>query len=652
MISRLARSPALGWLILLAGIVVTAAVYFPGLSGGYLFDDFPNIVDNAGVHINDASVKSLARAAVSSPSSDFKRPLSSLSFAANYYATGLNPAAMKVTNLVIHLLNGWLVFIVARQLLLLARRRAPIDEQYRRYAGITAALVATGWLLLPINLTAVLYVVQRMEALANFFVLAGLAGYLHARKKMLLARGGWILLLGSLAFGTAVGAMAKETAVLLPLYAFLAEWIIIGFAEAANERVNRKLLLLYLVLLLVPLVAGLAWLLPSLLRPETWAMRDFGLETRLLSEARIVVSYVVWTLAPSSHALSFYHDDFVISQGWMTPATTMICALLLAAAILAIVVLRKRQPVVAVGMALFLGCHTLTATILPLELIYEHRNYFASFGLLLAVVPVISARIFIVPSVPRTTRLACSGIVGLALLFWATTTFSNAGYWGEPLLLAQELARRGPDSPRAQYELGRQLIIESRYKPDSPYTAQAYAPLERAATLPGSSILPEQALIFMNARMRLPLKDSWWQTLIAKLRARPATVQDDSSLISLMTCQSDKRCDLPTTSMRAAFEAAMSHPKHSSRLAAAYGDYAWNQLNEHDVGLAATEDAVALSPREPAYRITLARMYSVQARPDLARKQVEALQTLNLAGSLDRDIDSVNRQLSTASLSP
>ena len=54
-------------------------------------------------------------------------------------------------------------------------------------AKLTAALIAGAWMLLPINLTGVLYVVQRMESLANLFVLLGLAGYVIGRQRMLRA---------------------------------------------------------------------------------------------------------------------------------------------------------------------------------------------------------------------------------------------------------------------------------------------------------------------------------------------------------------------------------------------------------------------------------------------------------------------------------
>jgi hypothetical protein len=105
------------WWIFLFAVLVTVAVYSPGLSGGWLFDDYPNIVDNHEVQPKSASVSDLVGAALSSPSSRFKRPLASLSFAANYLADGLDPFWWKVVNLVIHLLNGLLVFVLVRKLL-------------------------------------------------------------------------------------------------------------------------------------------------------------------------------------------------------------------------------------------------------------------------------------------------------------------------------------------------------------------------------------------------------------------------------------------------------------------------------------------------------------------------------------------------------
>ena len=654
------RSSLYLW-ILAAALVITAIVYWPGLQGGFLFDDYPNIVDNKGVQPTDASLHSLVAAALSSPSSEFKRPLASLSFAANYLTTGIDPYWMKLTNLFVHLLNGLLAFLLASALL----RSVPTGQN--PHAGIVASLIASAWLLLPINLTSVLYVVQRMESLANLFVLLGLIGYVTGRRRMLASTasptskggegrsrfssdtGSFILCLISIAVPTVIGVLAKETAVMLPLYALLVEWVLFRFRkskesptsslEGSAEARHRDLRIigLFLLVLVIPMVFGLARLLPGILKPEAWVTRDFTLGTRLLSEARIVVDYIGWTLLPTPNALSFYHDDFRISTGLLAPWTTLASIVVLAALITLAWWLRPRHPLAALGIALFLGCQLLTSTILPLELIYEHRNYFASFGLLLAITPLLA--------VPRSQPFALPRHVLLAglLLCWTALTAMTAYAWGNPLRLAEDLASRAPQSPRAQYELGRTYIIYSHYDPASPFTRLAYAPLERSMRLPDSSILPEQALIFMNARMHLPLKDAWWNSLIGKLKARKSTVQDESSLGALTECARTAQCDLPMERMMEAYYAALSHPDPSARLLAMYGDYAWNVLNDHALGLRMTTDAVKARPDEPAYQITMIRMLAAEGRKADAEQAIQQLETLNIGGWLSGSLTELHK---------
>lgn len=650
-----------GWIILAAGMLLTVVVYSHGLYGAFLFDDYPNIVDNQGVQPRDASLGSLAAAAFSSPSSEFKRPLASLSFAANYLATGLDPYWMKLTNLVIHLLNGLLVFLLAKALLR-AGLKEPLgkpslvpdgaaftvhlkgasvsDGEARQpaenhtpsvHASLVAALIATSWLLLPINLTGVLYVVQRMESMANLFVLAGLLGYVIGRRCMLAGKRGFLLCTASLIVPTAIGLLAKETAVMLPLYACLVEWALFRFrgADLIGSGNDRRLWLLFAVVLFLPMIAGVAWLLPGVLSPGAFSGRDFTLTERVLSEPRIILDYIVWTLIPTPHALSFYHDDYHVSHGLLTPWTTLASIVLLGMLVAAVVVLRRRAPLVALGLALFLGAQILTGTLLPLELVYEHRNYFASFGLLLALVPILAAPRTVPFALPRHALLA-----GL-MLCWTALTALTAYAWGNPLRLAEDLAMRAPQSPRAQYEQGRAYIIYSHYDPASPFTQLAYAPLERAAALPDASILPEQALIFMNARMQLPLKNSWWNSMIAKLKARKPGVQDESSLGALTQCARELRCNLPKSHMKEAFMAALAHPSPNARLLATYGDYAWNVLEDHDLGERMTKEAVKASPSEPAYQITLIRMFAAQGRKTDATEALRRLDELNIGGRLN-----------------
>jgi hypothetical protein len=716
------------WL-LLAALLITTVVYWPGLSGSWLFDDYPNIVDNPGVHPHEVSIPALVRAALSSPASEFKRPMSSLSFAANYLVSGLAPYSWKLANLIIHLLNGVLVYLLAKALLRVvvgahsrigsgtgsvrenAGREGRRENLSRtgcaptRNAGTVAALIAGGWMLLPINLTGVLYVVQREESLANLFVLIGLVGYVAGRRRMLdawenplppppckqgegqsghapfhtpgeeknrasapspagrggLGWGGFWLCTASLILPTALGLLAKETAVMLPLYAFLIEATLFRFSRApalvgahpvresffAHRVRSYRMAGLFIVVLLLPMLAGLGWLLPNALNPSTWATRDFTLGTRLLSEARIICDYIAWTLLPTPHVLSFYHDQYPISAGLLSPWTTLASILALAGLVAFAIWQRNRRPLVALGVALFLGCQLLTGTVLPLELVYEHRNYFASFGLLLAVVPWLVGHAG-TGGAARWARWGAWSVLAGLMLWWAGLTAATAFDWGDPLRLAETLAARAPDSPRAQYELGRSYIMYSHYNPASPYTRLAYAPLERAAALPKSSILPQQALIYMNSRMHLPLKNAWWDSLIAKLKARAPGVQDESSLQALTQCARGGHCTLPEKRMVQAFQAALDHPHPSARLQATYGDYAWNVMGDRSLGLRMTEAAVKTAPDEPAYHITLARMQATMGHINEAATQIKALKSLDIGGQLDSAIHEIQLQTDAA----
>jgi hypothetical protein len=696
------------YMLLIVVMLLTTAVYWPGLSGTFVFDDFPNIVDNPGIQAKNAGLASLMRAALSSPSSELSRPLASLSFAANYLLTGLSPYWMKLTNLVIHLMNGLLVFFLA-QALLQASEDGSTERHSAKFAfvnvtindgatsqmrqiSVVALLIACSWMILPINLTGVLYVVQRMESMANLFVMTGLVGYVAGRRQMLSIKSlplstpsenpshafvriwssvdrGLVLCVIGLIVPVVFGVMAKETAVMLPMYALMVELTLFRFHPACttplthasvmegspanqswkSQKSDRRIIALFLLILLMPILAGLAWMLPRVLSPQSWITRDFTLGTRLLSEARIMIDYIVWTLLPTPHGLSFYHDDFRASSGLLTPLTTLASITALAGLVALAVWLRPRRPLAALGIALFLSCHLLTGTILPLELIYEHRNYFASFGLLLAIVPLLAA-----PSSSTTANrgnilatdairanqglpfpLARYSLLAGLLLCWTTLTALTAYAWGSPLRLAEDLALRAPQSPRAQYELGRLYIMSTQYDPNSKFRPLVYPPLERAASLPNSSILPEQALIFMNARMHLPLKDAWWNSLIAKLKARAPTVQDESSLISLTQCVRDKACDLPQNRMMEAFMASLTHPDPSARLLACYGDYAWNVLDDKPLGLRMARLATHADPREPVYQVTLIKMLLAEGQLKEAHELFQQLQSLNYGGRLN-----------------
>lgn len=663
--------PWLPWLLLVLAVMATAAVYAPGMSGGWAFDDYPNIVDNAAIHITpeQSTLAAWVDSALSSPSSFLRRPLASLTFSLNWYAGNGNPLPFKITNLVIHLINGVLLFCMLRALLqLLGLRRngfLPVtatsfpknddDTEIDQAAATRLALiVSAAWMLLPINLIAVLFVVQRMESLCQIFILAGLWAYLQGRWIMLTARDsrrdrqGLALAVGGIVVGTVLGLTSKETAVLLPVFAFLAEWIVLRFARITPARQplpegrgiqvqDARLWWTFVLILFVPAAVGFTWLLHEALQPGAWTGRDFTLAQRLLTEPRVLVDYLQWTLLPNPMVLSLYHDEIVVSTGLLTPWTTLGAIVLLAVLIVLAVWLRNRQPLVSLGIGWFFAAQLLTATIVPLELVYEHRMYFASIGVLLA-----SGTWLLGLRWRMALPILRGFLVIVALCWFALATHLRALEWSHPLRLAVAEANYHPTSERAVYEAGRLLLVASNYEPGKTRD-EASKYLQQAAAIPYSSALPEHAMIMLVDHGHQGDDKAYWDSMIRKLRDQPTGQQNISALVSLTQCHSNNTCKFDVAQLQRAYQAALSRPNPIARLNAAYANFQLvilhdDMLAEEYLALAVTGD-----PSNLAYRLDLAALYARNDQMDKAQEQIDALRHLNYAGRIDKQIEGLEQ---------
>jgi hypothetical protein len=639
------RSRGLFAALLTLALAITAIVYWPTMHGGYVFDDYPNIVQNGELHLRALDFASLREAALSSPSTVLIRPLAMLSFGLDWYLGGGNPFEMKLVNLAIHLLNGIVLFALLRRV---TRRGLATQSDAltgTRHADVLALCIAVAWLLAPINFTAVGYIVQRMESLCQLFVLAGLLGYVHARERMLAHSRRLAMACLSIVLGTAVGALSKESALLLPLYAFIAEWMLFNFTDASG-KVDRRLIAFYIGALAIPGCIAAAWALLHALSPGAWANRPFTLWERLLTEPRILFDYVHWSLLPTPDALALYHDQIPVSRGLLSPPTTLLSILGLIAAACVVPMLRRRRPLVALGLGWFLCAHLLTATVIPLELVFEHRNYFASIGLYTAVVALL------MPHRESAWGLArASACIALLFLF-ASVTFIRALDWSNPVTFALSEAYKNPDSPRTAYELGRTYVILSQYRPDSPLVPQAYAALAAAAAMPGADALPDQALLILSGRLHKPAPPGVWKRFQHRLASQPLSAQNLSALYSITRCAIDGDCSFPQPEVVQSFIAALSHTPPNVRVLSIYADYAINVLHDPTLALDLARDGLQREPDSLQARRNLMLLLQSTGRHDEALALYEqTLHDLPDARS-DRRFMEWSRQLLEPASSP
>jgi hypothetical protein len=431
--------------LLLSATVIAA--YYPGLHGPFVFDDTINIVDNPHLALTRLDAESLLDAAFSSDSGILKRPLAMATFALNYYlAGGLSDAwPFKLTNLVIHLINAGLIYWLV-SLLLIARQKihGPWPEHHH---GWIPGLVAAIWALHPMHLTSVLYVVQRMTSLSALFVLAGLIVYLYGRLRVNAGRPhAYALMATGLVTGLVLGLTCKENAALLPFFALIIEFTF--FERGRLVPANReKLAWFYALSILVPIVAGIAWLAmhPDFLA-ATYAAREFTPWQRLLTEARILWFYIGLLFIPDIRKFGLFHDDIAISTGLISPWTTLPAlfglAMVLGFALLGRI--RSQYPAFSFAVLWFLVGHSMESSAIGLELAHEHRNYLPSLGPLLGGVCTFMAVI----GRQIKWRTVVAAVLLLAVVFAAVTHLRSYAWRSETELIRSMVAHH-PNSARS-----------------------------------------------------------------------------------------------------------------------------------------------------------------------------------------------------------
>jgi tetratricopeptide (TPR) repeat protein len=441
------------WLLLAAGFLA----YQSGLQGGFILDDEVNLrgLLEIGATGNDTGHDILAFS-LQGGAGPLGRPVSLLSFALQFHYAH-SAAAFKYVNLCIHLLIAslicWWLVLVGRLTGLTESRALPL------------ALAAAGiWLLLPIQVSTVLYVVQRMTELAALFTVMGLLGYTCGRAWLAQNRvlAGYAMVSLSLGGFGLLAVLSKENGALLLLYAIVLEATL--FATLPRPRYWMAWCWSFLYLPMLGLFGYLLWQLDPVQIAE---MRDFTVYERLLTQPRILLDYLFNIFVPRPQALSLFHDDYPVSRSLIDPPATLIALAMLLAALGSALWLRRRYPLYAFGVLWFLAGHALESSFLPLMLYFEHRNYLALLGPVVAVLynlpaalPYLSTRLL------RYTALT-AGIIWLGLILW--TTWVGIRLWNQPTLQAVYWAEQ---SPRSLYALSHAAL--SMRQTQRPAEAVAY----------------------------------------------------------------------------------------------------------------------------------------------------------------------------------
>ena len=470
-------------------VVVGAIAYANALPNSFHFDDVEGIVKNP--MIRDVrkipSYFTDIKMSIRAGAKDF-RPIVLVSYALDYARGGLNPGSFRVTNLSIHIVAAWLLFLIAAEVFEKTGPGLPFSGRWLALAAAALFLVHTA------NSEAVDYIWARSASMVALFYLASFYCFLKG------AWGGasrrWYIA-GLLCFVLGLGT--KATIVTLPAALLLYETLVL--APPGQEplmlfwREPRRLkkylpvaavFFSYVVFRFVYL-PGLFTRIPAN-RPEETPVPIY-----LLTQFRAWVHYIKLYLWP--HPLITDYSGFGWSRSIMDYRVLVALVIIVTIVALALRV-RRSNPALTFFTAWFFLALLPEASVIPLtDAVTGYRPYLAYAGLSVAATLVLLKAMLWIGGSARQTSLAYGGVFGLILCALIGATLVRNLTWRDETTLWNDVLAKDPGNARAHANIALRLIEQRNY-------TGAREMLDRAIALGPEKDFPYMLRGYLNVQLQ------------------------------------------------------------------------------------------------------------------------------------------------------
>lgn len=340
----------------------------------------------------------------------------------DYQRSGTEPGSYHVTNVFMHLLTSVLIASICARFLTWAK----VDGRRR---DVLAVFSGALFLLHPLQTESVAYVASRSEVLSVFFCFAAFALFLYKGDgSMKWPRALAIVIL----FGAAV--VTKEHTVMLPALVLLTDY----YWKRGGLRKNA---ILYGMIALAG-AGGAAFVLRTLRNANTagFGMKGLSPGTYFFTQCRVIWIYVRLFLLPFGQNVD---ADIPLSRTLLDRGA--IAGLVgLLAVVTAAWIYRKRWPLAAFGVFVFLLLLAPTSSFAPIkDVLAERRVYLPFLGLLLICLEFLRRL--------RTEQIVWAGAA--VAVACATLTYQRNQVWASPLALWQDTVAKSPRKMRPRFQL-------------------------------------------------------------------------------------------------------------------------------------------------------------------------------------------------------
>ncbi len=419
-------------------------IYSPSLNGEFQFDDHEYIVRNSDVH----QLEDIGRIYNHFPVPT--RFIGLLSFAVNYQLHGTSVLGYHLTNVVIHIINTFLVYKLVT--LLSACVRCPARREEGGSPGL-ALIVAMLFLVHPVQTQAVSYITQRFTSLATLFYLAAMWSWLTAWLKPAGAlRKGWLatsIICGGLAMMTKQIALTLPIMMLISYYAF--------FGNKSNTTNSRAAIVMWcgcvLGIGMIPAMYGfrISEIIGNQIASHSHVGDTITSLNYLWTQPTVIWTYIRLLIIPWGQNLDY--DYPVVSELWHWPTWLAIVGILTLLSLAA--VYRSRRPVMAFGIFWFFVTLLVESSVIPIRhVIFEHRMYLPSIGFFM----VMSDGIWMLLGDRRGRMAVTAGLIGVLSIL----TIQRNQVWRSEIKLWQDVVQKSPDKHRGYLNLGRAYLKQGQ----------------------------------------------------------------------------------------------------------------------------------------------------------------------------------------------
>lgn len=436
----------------------TFILYASTLNYPFHFDDSHNIVENP--YIKQLGNLSLFKEGLSA-NKTWHRAIPAFTFAVNYRLHGLKVWGYRLFNVLLHLGSGILVYFISKHLLGLARKRrepaGPGDPGSRFHDFSLPLFAALIFVVHPIQVNTVTYIVQRNEGMAAFFYLLGLLLFIKGSFSRGLSKA---LFFGGAGVIFFAAILSKEIGFTLPVMIMIFDLL---FVCKDREGLKRRLwiygpiLLLLVFFILFFLREGIYAILFS--HAHFWTPWE-----NLLTQANVLIQYIKLLFLPWPGWLNIDHEFDIARSVFAYPTFLSILAL---AGLLCLSLLRiKKNPLLSFGILWFFIVLAPTSSLIPIwDIMVEYRLYLPMFiyGLILAAVAGYFTRIVNQRVSKEWGRYIIPGAMVFLLLIYSVFTAQRNGIFKDGMSLWQDALRKSPNKIRPYLNVGGMHHRERRY---------------------------------------------------------------------------------------------------------------------------------------------------------------------------------------------